>query len=108
MEEKVLVFTAYAKELAYKAYNISKYVLDKGGIPINPFMNFGYNLGDDARYVNKVREANNKLVEKCDEVWVFGDYEKADGVIREIGIANKSKIKVRYLEQGVITWREKF
>lgn len=96
-----MIFTAYPKELMYRRADISKFVLGKyNAIPINPFLLFDYNLMDLGQE-RQIREANNKLVEYAEELWVFGDYTKADGVLREIGIAKKLGKKIRYfVEKG--------
>jgi len=56
-------------------------------------MNFDYNL---AGLVPKdaIRIANNALIARCDEVWVFGDV--SDGVLVEIYLAGKQGKPVRY------------
>lgn len=41
-----------------------------------------------------VREGNNNLVKKCDEIWVFGAV--SNGVLAEVQIANEQSKKVRY------------
>jgi hypothetical protein len=69
---------------------ISKYVLENGGVPLNPFMIFDYFLLDCVGR-DLVREGNNNLVKRCDELWVFGSV--SNGVLAEIKIA-KSMGKV--------------
>jgi len=107
-----IIFTAYGKEFIYESYSISKFVLDKENIPINPFLNFGYNLGE-YKYGSLVREANNELVRRCDELWVFSkiseEFENlADGVQREVSIAQDEKKEVRYFKRGLFRWEEYF
>ena len=43
-----------------------------------------------------VRNANNNLVKKADEIWVFGPV--ADGVLAEIILAKKEGKKIRYFK----------
>lgn len=43
-----------------------------------------------------VREGNNNLVMRADEIWVFGAV--SDGVLAEIQIAKKTGKKLRYFE----------
>lgn len=107
-KERTLVFTAYGKELMYEAYSISKLVLDLEHIPINPFLNFGYNLGDSIGFTHLVRNANNGLVARCDELWVFSKEEGkilADGVEREIGIARSAGKKIKYWVRDGASWK---
>jgi len=75
--------------------HISKYVLEQGYVPLNPFMVFDYFLLDTVDR-DVVREANNNLVKRADEVWVFGSV--SDGVLAEIKIALNSKRIVRYFK----------
>jgi len=80
-EKKPIVFTAMSKKHFYMRMLIVKYVLEKGCVPINPFMSFDYFLMDTVDR-NIVRNANNILVDIADELWVFGSV--SDGVLVEI------------------------
>lgn len=92
-EDKPLVYTAMSKHLFYYRMFISVYVLEHGGVPLNPFMVFDYFLLD---VVDRglVREGNNNLVKRCDEIWAFGPI--SNGMLAEIQIANKHSRPVRY------------
>lgn len=92
-QNKSLVYTAMSKHLFYFRMFISVFVLKNGGVPLNPFMVFDYFLLD-AVDRDLVREGNNNLVKRCDEIWVFGAV--SNGVLAEIQIANKQARKVRY------------
>ncbi len=95
--KKNVVFTAFSKKRFYLRFPISGFVLKEGAVPINPYMNFEYNL---AGLVDKklIRVANNTLLQKSNELWVFG--EVSDGVLVEIFLAKKNKIPVRYFVPG--------
>jgi hypothetical protein len=69
-KDKPLIYTAMSKHLFYYRIFISVFVLENGGVPLNPFMVFDCSLLDA---VNRdlVREGNNNLVKRCDEIWVF-------------------------------------
>lgn len=82
-----------SKHLFYFRMFISVFVLKNGGVPLNPFMVFDYFLLD-AIDRDLVREGNNNLVKRCDEIWVFGAV--SDGVLAEIQIANEQGKSVRY------------
>ena len=56
-------------------------------------MTFNYFLLD-AVDRNLIREGNNNLVKRCDEIWVFGAV--SNGVLAEIHIANEQAKTVRY------------
>ena len=84
MADKKLVYTAMSKHLFYYRMFISKYVLEHGGVPLNPFMIFDYFLLDTVDR-DLVRTGNNNLVKRADELWVFGPV--SNGVLAEIKIA---------------------
>ncbi len=79
--EKRVVFTALSKKFFYFRYHIVKFVLEQGMVPLNPFTSFDYFLLDTVDR-DTVRAANNVLVNRADELWVFGDV--SDGVLAEI------------------------
>ncbi len=92
---KMLVYTAMSNRNFYWRMHISKFVLDQGLIPINPFMLFDYYL---LHTVPKhlVREAFNNLLARCDEVWVFGTISL--GVKVQVGIAKRMKKALRFYD----------
>lgn len=92
-ESKELVYTAMSKHLFYYRMHISKFVLDAGKVPLNPFMLFDYFLLDSVDR-DKVREANNALVTRADAIWVFGAI--SNGVLAEIQIAKDLNKPLRY------------
>ena len=91
--DKPLVYTAMSKHLFYFRMFISVFVLEHGGVPLNPFMVFDYFMLDTVDR-DTVREGNNNLVKRCDEIWVFGAV--SDGVLAEIQIAHEQKKPIRY------------
>ena len=98
VQKKRIVFTSFSKRNFYLRSDISRYVLEQDCTPISPFMNFDYNM---AGLVSKdlIRTANNSLIKRCDELWVFG--EVSDGVLVEIYLAQKSNILVRYFGKTI-------
>lgn len=94
-EEKSLVYTAMSKHLFYYRMHISKYVIEQHRVPLNPFMIFDYFLLDS---VNRdlVREGNNNLVKRSDELWVFGNV--SNGVLAEIKIAKEMGKIIKYFK----------
>jgi hypothetical protein len=94
-----LVYTAMSKHYFYLRMHISKYVLEQGKVPLNPFMLFDYFLLDSVDR-NFVRDANNSVVLRSDEVWVFGPV--SNGVLAEIVLAKKEKKPISYftIEHG--------
>lgn len=92
-----IVFTSYSKRNFYYRAEVSQFVLSQGNTPINPFMNFDYNLSG---VVDKslIRVANNSLIACADELWVFG--EVSDGVLAEVYLARKRSVAVKYFRRG--------
>lgn len=94
---RLVVYTAHSKHAFYAREMISAYVLEEGGVPLNPFLNFGYFLGDRIPR-ETVRSANNALVAAAQEVWAFGPV--SNGVFHEVLLANKLGRPVRYFTVG--------
>ncbi|HPV65838.1 MAG TPA: hypothetical protein PK655_00060 [archaeon] len=90
-----LVYPAYSKLNFYFRQHISKFVLEKGFVPLNPFMIFDYFLSDTVDR-DLVRNANNSMVKKADELWVFG--QVSDGVFAEIKLAKQYGKPIRYFD----------
>ncbi len=90
-----IVFTSFSKRNFYLREYVTAFVLNHNNTPISPFMNFDYNLSN---IVNKdlIRIANNTLIRRAQEVWVFG--EISDGVLIEVYLAKKYKIPVKYFK----------
>jgi len=88
-----LVYPAHSKHLFYFRMHISKFVLEKGFVPLNPFMIWEYFLLDTVDR-ELVRKGNNVLVERSDELWVFGPI--SDGVLAEIKLAKSLGKQIRY------------
>jgi hypothetical protein len=94
LKEKLpVIYTAISKHFFYYRMHISKYVLSNGAVPLNPFTLFDYFILDGAER-KTIREANNRMVSRADELWVFGPV--SDGVKEEIDLAEKASKKIRY------------
>lgn len=94
-EDKSLVYTAMSKHLFYYRMHISKYVIEQHRVPLNPFMIFDYFLLDSVDR-DLVREGNNNLVKRSDELWVFGNV--SNGVLAEIKIAKEMGKIIKYFK----------
>ena len=88
-----VVFTAMSKKYFYMRFFVTKFVLDQGVVPITPITSYDYFLLDAVER-DTVRRANNTLVARADELWVFGDI--ADGVRAEIVQAWQQHKTVRF------------
>lgn len=95
IENKSLVYTAMSKHFFYFRMHISKYVIENHKVPLNPFMIFEYFMLDSVDR-DLVREWNNNLVMRCDELWVFGPI--SNGVLAEIKIAKNMKKTIKYFK----------
>ena len=92
--ELPVIFTAQSKLQFYCRDAICEFVFNQGAVPINPFRLYEYFLGDRVDR-DLIRQANNNLIRKCDQLWVFGE-TIADGVLFEILYAKKLKMPVKY------------
>jgi hypothetical protein len=92
--ELPVVFTAQSKLQFYCRDAICEFVFNQGAVPVNPFRLYEYFLGDRVDR-DFIRQANNNLIRKCDELWVFGE-TIADGVLFEILYAKKLKMLVKF------------
>lgn len=88
-----VIFTAMSKKSFYLREHIIKYVLEKGFTPSCAFMMFSYFLLDTVERQALI-SANNTLIRKSDEVWVFG--EISNGVAEEIKLARSLNYPVKY------------
>ncbi len=72
---------------------ITRYILEKGRIPLTIFTLYDYFLLDtvDRKFMI---EANNVLVARSDELWIFGPV--SEGVAKEIRVAESLGKPVSY------------
>ena len=90
-----LVYPAISKHLFYFRMHISKFILQHNCVPLNPFMIFEYFMLDTIER-DVIRNANNNLVKRSDELWVFGHV--SDGVLAEIKLSKEMNKQVRYFD----------
>lgn len=88
-----VIFTAMARENFFLREHIIKFILQMGYTPTSAFMMFSYFLLDTIER-NSLIAANNQLIKRSDELWVFGKI--SNGVKEEIKIAKKLKKPVKY------------
>lgn len=93
LRKRKVVFTAQSKQFFYCRNAVCEYVMLQGFIPVNPFRVFGYFL-DDRVDRNLVRNGNNEMISRCDELWVFGPI--SDGVLFEIYLCRRLGKPVRF------------
>jgi hypothetical protein len=95
MSEMKLIYVALSKKLFYFRMQISTFVINKGHVPLNPFMIWDYFL-NEAVDREAVKQANDTIVRRADEIWIFG--EIADGVLYEIKIAKQMNKPIKYFD----------
>lgn len=93
--ERKVIFAAMSKSNFYLREYIIKFILEQGLTPTCAFMMFSYFLLDTVERRKLIR-ANNDLIRRSDELWVFGDI--SDGVGKEINLAKSLKMEIRYFE----------
>lgn len=94
-DNKTVVFTAQSAKNFHLRMLICRHAFKKGVVPVNPFTNFGYFLNElvDRKLV---RAANNVLLNKTDELWVYGDV--SNGVLSEIKRAKQLNKPMRFFD----------
>lgn len=88
-----VVFAAMSKKNFFLREHIIRFILEKGFTPTCAFMMYSYFLLDTVER-RRLIEANNDLIRRSDELWVFGDI--SDGVAEEIKLAKKLKQPIKY------------
>lgn len=96
MKKKVVFVAMNSKYFRLREW-ITKFVFERGAVPINCLMVYGYYLYDMVPKENVI-EAYRTVVLKCDEVWVFGDV--SDGVREAMEIAKKNNIPRKFFEMA--------
>ena len=83
-----------ANTIAARRY--CRFAADKGYIPIAPHLLFPQFLDDKKPEERELGLSfGNAIMDKCDEVWVFGSY-LSTGMVAEIKRAKNAKYRVRY------------
>ena len=98
-QSRKVVFAAQSKQSFYCRNAVCEYIFNHDCIPVNPFRIFGYFL-DDRVDRQLVRNGNNEMISRCDELWVFGQI--SDGVLFEIALCRRLGKPVRYFTIAAI------
>lgn len=100
--ELIYVCSPYAGDVENNIINAckySRYVYEKGHIPITPHLLYPQFLDDSNPYERK--EAlfiGTKLLSLCKEIWVFGD-TLSSGMQSEIAYAKANNIEIKYIKE---------
>lgn len=84
-----------SKNTFYLREHIIRFILEQGYSPTCAFMMFSYFLLDTVDRKKLIR-ANNDLIRRSDELWVFGPASK--GVREEIKLAKKLGLPISYFK----------
>ena len=100
MNNLIYVASAYSgdvKENSERAKRYCVHVINEGGVPIAPHLLFTQFLDDSVPHERKLGlDLGLKLLERCDEVWVFGDV--SEGMKREIEKAEELNKPIRWFD----------
>ncbi|HEY9059198.1 MAG TPA: DUF4406 domain-containing protein [Pseudobacteroides sp.] len=95
----VYVCSPYAGDIENNVNNAKRYsrfTAEQSGIPVTPHLMYPQFMDDD---IEKERELamhfNYVLLGKCNELWVFGGVI-SKGMAREIGVAKKRRMKIKW------------
>ncbi len=94
-EEKKVIFTAQSCKNFHQRMLICKHAFEQGVVPVNPFNTFGYYLYELVER-DLVRNGNNNLMKRSDELWVYG--EVSDGVLAEIQMFKSLGKPIRFFD----------
>lgn len=94
-DAKPVVFTAQSCKNFHQRMLICKFAFEMGVVPVNPFNTFGYYLYELVDR-NLVRNGNNNILKRCDELWIFGDI--SDGMIAEMKIFKQLNRPIRFFD----------
>lgn len=84
------------------ARKYSRFTFDKKNIPITPHLLYPQFINDNDLFERNIaiHKINYVLIGLCKEMWVFGDVI-TEGMEREILIAKKRKMRIRYFSKDL-------
>ena len=100
----VYVCSPYAGDIETNVKNAKRYsrfAVDENAIPVTPHLLYPQFM-DDGNEAERdmAMHFNYVLLGKCTEVWVFGGVISR-GMAREIGVAKKRRMKIRWFTQDL-------
>mgnify|MGYP001597138752 CR=1 FL=1 len=107
-----VIYAAVPKRLAYCLSEIKKRIIDEGFFPLITLYAFPREDEEHyARFKSEIKRITNDMVEKCDELWIFGigrgslkDYEHA----KSIGKPVRSLLKDFDMEWEIKSTHERY
>ena len=100
----VYVCSPYAGDIENNVKNAkeySRYVVKENAIPVTPHLLYPQFM-DDSNYAERemAMHFNYVLLGKCTELWAFGGVVSRD-MAREIGVAKKRRMKIRWFDDAM-------
>lgn len=100
----VYVCSPYAGDIENNVKNAkaySRFAVDKNAIPITPHLLYPQFMNDCNETEREMAmHFNYVLLGKCTELWVFGRVVSR-GMNREIGVAKKRRMKIRWFDHAM-------
>lgn len=100
----VYVCSPYAGDIKNNVKNAkaySRFLVDKNAIPITPHLLYLQFMDDgNERERAMAMHFNYVLLGKCTELWVF-DGVVSRGMTREIGVAKKRRMKIKWFDHAM-------
>ena len=100
----VYVCSPYAGDIENNVKNAkaySRFAVDKNAIPITPHLLYPQFMNDCNETEREMAmHFNYVLLGKCTELWVFGGVVSR-GMNREIGVAKKRRMKIRWFDHAM-------
>ena len=100
----IYVCSPYAGDIRTNVKNAkrySRYIVERGHIPFAPHLLFPQFMDDnDESERQKSLLFGQKMLDKCDEMWVFGE-SVSEGMYAEIKYAREKGYKIRWFAQDL-------
>ena len=95
-------FRGNIDENVINARKYSRFTFDEKNIPITPHLLYPQFINDNDLFERNIaiHKINYVLIGLCKEMWVFGDVI-TEGMEREILIAKKRKMRIRYFSKDL-------
>ena len=100
----VYICSPFSGDIEYNVANereYSRFAVDSGAIPVTPHLLYPQFMDEGNETEREMAmHFNYVLLGKCTELWVFGGVVSR-GMAREIGVAKKRKMKIRWFDHAM-------
>ena len=90
-------FSGDIKKNTEKAKEYCRFAVENGNVPIAPHLLFPQFIDEESER-ELALQMDLLLLERCDEIWIFGE-EVTSGMRAEIAYAKNKEIKARYFKE---------